>query len=102
MHVRIVRGRFNPATEGEVQRIISQQITPALHRHPGFQRYLWGINRTTGQVSAMSFWDNEAHANLGSEILARALDSLAALGVKLEPAEIYEVTVEDRAAQVGR
>lgn len=40
MYVRISRGRFNPATEGDVQRVVEEQVVPAMQGLPGFQRYM--------------------------------------------------------------
>lgn len=45
-------------------------------------------------MSAVSLWDTEAHANFSRDVLMGAVPALTALGVTLEPAEIYEVTVD--------
>jgi hypothetical protein len=94
MYVRISRGRFNPATEGDVQRVVEEQVVPAMQRLPGLQRYMGGLNRSAGILSAVSLWDTEAHANFSRDVLMGAVPALTALGVTLEPAEIYEVTVD--------
>jgi hypothetical protein len=94
MFVRITRGRFAPSTEDGVQRIVEEQLVPVMQRLPGFQRYLGCINRSAGTLCAVSFWDSEAEANFSRDVLKGAVPALMALGVTLEPAEIYETTVD--------
>jgi hypothetical protein len=94
MYVRITRGRFNPATEDDVQRIVEEQVIPALQGLPGFQRYIGMANRSAGTICAVSFWDSDANANFGRDVLMDAVPALMQIGVSLEPAEVYEVTLD--------
>jgi hypothetical protein len=94
VYVRITRGRFDPATEEEVQRVAENQIASVFQRQPGFQRYIGGFNRSDGKLTVVSFWDTEEHAHFSRDILRDAIAILTAIGVTLEPAEVYEATVE--------
>ena len=94
MYVRITRGRFNPSTEADIQRLVEEQVIPAIQKLPGFQRYLGGVNRSTGMLTAVSLWDTEDQASFSRDAMISAVPALMALGVTFEPAEIYEVTAD--------
>jgi hypothetical protein len=94
MYVRITRGRFNPSSEADIQRIVEEQVIPALQKLPGFQRYFGGLNRRNGMITAVSLWDSEEQASFSRDAMISAVPALTALGVTFEPAEIYEVTAE--------
>ncbi len=94
MYVRISRGRFNRGTESDVQRVVEELVVPAVRALPGFQRYIGGVNRNAGIMIATSLWDSEAHASFSREALMGSVPALTALGVTLDPAEIYEITVD--------
>jgi hypothetical protein len=98
MYVRISRGRFSPATEHNLQQIVEGELMPAMHALPGFEHYVGGVNRSMGTLCLVSLWDNEAHANFSRDVLRKAIAALTAVGVSLEPAEIYDVTLDVRIA----
>ncbi|HWQ15688.1 MAG TPA: hypothetical protein VNL77_23005 [Roseiflexaceae bacterium] len=98
MFVRISHGRFNPASESDVQRIVEGQVIPVIQGLPGFQRYYGGVNRGAGTLVAVTVWDTEEHASFSRENLAGVMPALQAIGVTLEPPQIFEVTVEAKAA----
>jgi hypothetical protein len=94
MYVRITRGRFNPSTEADIQRLVEEQVIPAMQKLPGFQRYLGGVNRSMGMLTAVSLWDTEDQASFSRDAMISAVPALMALGVTFEPAETYEVTAD--------
>ena len=94
MYVRITRGRFNPSNEADIQRIVEEQVIPALQKLLGFQRYIGGLNRRTGMITAVSLWDSEEQASFSRDAMISAVPALTALGVTFEPAETYEVTAQ--------
>jgi hypothetical protein len=94
MYVRITRGRFAPATEPEVQRIVDEKIVPALRNLPGFLRYIGGFDRRAGLLCAMTLWDTEEHASFSRDMVMDGIFELMALNVALEVAEIYEITAD--------
>jgi hypothetical protein len=94
MYIRITRGRFNPSTEADIQRIVEEQVIPVVQKLPGFQRYLGGVDRTNGMLTAVSLWDTEEHASFSRDAMISAVPALTALGVTFEPAETYEITAD--------
>jgi hypothetical protein len=94
MVVRITRGRFDPARIDDVQRVVDEELIPALRRFPGFLDYKGGVNRRTGQVVAITSWDTAEHANFARDAISEMVAALSALGVTLEPADIYEITAQ--------
>jgi hypothetical protein len=94
MYVRITRGRFNPSTEADIQRLVEEQVIPAIQKLPGFQRYFGGVNRSAGMITAVSLWDTADQASFSRDAMISAVPALMALGVTFEPAETYEVTAD--------
>ena len=90
MYVRVTRGRVNGDKFDEVQRLIEDQLVPALKQLPGFQGYRGGINRSAATLIAISFWETEEQ----TKALQAQRGRYEALGVEFEPAEIYEITVD--------
>jgi quinol monooxygenase YgiN len=90
MHLRISRGRFEPTAYDELVRL-APAIAAAVKRLPGCGRYYGGVDRAAGTVVAVSAWDSAEHARFSREALGDVLARLLALGVRLEPPEVYEV-----------
>ncbi len=92
MYIRITRARFDPARYDEV-RPIFDDVLAAIQQQPGFQNYHGGVDRAAGTAVAVSTWDTEEHARFDRAALGDLVSQLQALGLQLEPAEIYEVVV---------
>ena len=93
MYLRITRGRFDPARY-EVLLPLSQQIRAAVQALPGCQSMHSGIDRNGGRLVAVSTWDTAEHANFSRETasgLGELVRRTEAIGVQLEPPEIYEI-----------
>ena len=90
MYLRITRGRIDPARYDEVMAFTEDLLT-ALRQQPGFQSYSGGADRTNGTVVAVSLWDTQEHAQLDRAALGDVISRTQALGLQLEPAEVYEV-----------
>ena len=90
MYIRVTRGRFSPANSDEAVRIARDQHVPALKQRPGFRSYHAGLNHDTGTLIAISAWDTREQAQEGETVRG----PFEALGIRLEAAEIFEVTVE--------
>jgi len=93
MYLRITRGRFDPTAYEQVASV-SQEISAAMRRLPGLQHHHLGIDRTAGTVAAVSVWDSAEHARFARETLGAPLERGMALGVQLDPPEIYEIDEE--------
>ena len=93
MHLRLTRGRFDPARYDESV-ALSREVGDALARLPGFRTYHGGGDRATGAIVAVSTWDTEEHARFSRDVLGDVVARLLVTDARLEPAEIYEVVVE--------
>ncbi len=91
MYMRVTRGRIDLARLDEAASAVSDIIAP-VSRLPGFQSYMTGADRTSGNVIAVSTWDTEEHARVSNDAVADVASKLQALGLQLEPFEIFEVT----------
>ncbi len=94
MYVRVTRGRFNPDTEADVQ-LVSDEVAAAARRLPGFQTYQGGLDRGAGRLVAITTWDTAEHATALRNAIPETVARLLGLGVQLEPAEIYQITVRE-------
>jgi hypothetical protein len=92
MYVRVTRGRFNPETNADVQRL-TEEVADVARRLPGFQGYQGGLERGAGRLVAITTWDTAEHATALRDAIPETMAQLFGLGVQLEPAEIYQVTV---------
>ena len=93
MYLRITRGRFDPARYDELLPL-AQAIDAAVQALPGCHHIHSGLDRTAGKLAAVSIWDTVEHASFSREAAAGLGDVVRrtqALGVQLEPPEIYEI-----------
>ena len=93
MYLRITRGRFDPGRYDELLPL-AREINAAVQALPGCQSIHTGIDRTAGTLAAASTWDTAEQANFAREAAGRLGDVVRrtqAIGVQLEPTEIYEI-----------
>ena len=90
MYLRITRARFDPARYDDLVPI-TREVNAAVQRLPGCQGLYQGIDRQAGTVAAVSIWDTEEHARFSRDTLGDMITRLQALGVHLDPPEIYEI-----------
>ena len=93
MYLRVTRGRFDPARYDEALPV-ARDISEAVKQMAGNAGIVQGMSRATGALVAVSTWDTEEHAGWSRDALGELGDRLRALGVLLEPPEVYEVTVQ--------
>ena len=89
MYIRITRGRFDPAIYDQVLPL-TQDVGAALQRLPGFQHRHTGLDRTAGVIAAVTVWDTQEHAAFSRDSLGDVVNRIQALGVQLDPPEVYE------------
>ena len=94
MYLRVTRGRFDAARYEEVLRH-SHEINAAVRRLTGFRDVQLGFDRNAGRLAATSTWDTAEHARFPREAMGDVIARGQALGVQLEPPEIYEVVTPD-------
>ena len=92
-YLRLTRGRFEPATYDELV-ALARDLAAAMRRLPGHRGYHGAVDRAAGTLVVVSTWDRAEHARFSRDALGDALARGQALGVQLEPPEIYEVVAE--------
>jgi hypothetical protein len=92
MYLRVTRGRIDPARLDQLSGQVGQDVGAAIRRLPGFQSHMGGADRASGRTIAISTWDTEDHARYPPEALGEVLSRIRALGVQVDPPEIFEVT----------
>ena len=91
MYVRITRGRFDPEQADAVDALTSD-VADATKVLPGFVSWQGGVDRETGTVVAISTWEDKGSADVAREKLGDVISRVTEV-IRLEPAEVFEVTV---------
>ena len=92
MYIRVTRARMDPSKINEAVMQVGQEVAAVIRRLPGYQSYVGGGDRATGQTISVSTWDTEEHARWSADVLGDIPSKLQAMGVQVEPPEIFEVT----------
>ena len=90
MYMRVTRSRFDPSKIDEINKV-TPELVAAVRGHPGCQSYVIGADRAGGRTVAVSTWDTEEHAQLSPDALGDVMPRLQALGLQMDPSEIFEV-----------
>lgn len=95
MYIRITTATIDipvdTAKEQAVMRVIDEQLIPRLRQLPGFVSYTGGQDRATGRSLSITTWDDMEHAQGLRAAIGGLIAQFEALGVRFEPAQIYEV-----------
>jgi len=94
MYMRVTQGRWPDLTalDAEAGKQVLQDLVTTIKRLPGNQRYETAVDRASGQAITVSTWDTEEHARFTLGTVGDVPSRLQALGLQLEPSEIFEVT----------
>jgi heme-degrading monooxygenase HmoA len=60
MHARVVRGYVQPGQVDKAIHICNESVVPAAQAQAGFKSLSLLVNRKTGSVIAISYWESEA------------------------------------------
>lgn len=93
MYLRITRGRFDPARYDELLPL-TREVDAAVQAMPGYQDGYSAVDRTGGRIVVVTRWDTLEQASFSRETDARTAEVVSrilALGVQVEPPEIYEI-----------
>jgi hypothetical protein len=91
MYMRVTPLAYDPAQEETLLQIIDQQLLPVLRQFPGFVSYTGGLDRNTGRGITVTIWQDPDHAAGFRTALGSLVQQFEAVGVRFEPAEIYEL-----------
>lgn len=91
LFVRVTRGRYRPSRFESVEKLASDVLLPALRRMPGFRGFTGAADRAAGTLVAISYWETREQA----DAVGTHQPPFENLGVVLEPAQTYEVVVQD-------
>ena len=94
MYIRITPIAYDPAQEEALMRLVEEQMIPAFKRQPGFVSYYGGVDRSAQRGVAVTIWDDMDHAAGLRTALGGLIQQLEAIGVRFEPAQLYEITTQ--------
>jgi hypothetical protein len=96
MYAQLVQGGTTPDKRSEMDRIVTEELVPALHDEPGFAGALNLVDRETGNALMLVLWETADRANrslneYGQRFL-KALASIAAISTgNRAPISVWEV-----------
>ena len=96
MYAQLIQGGTTPERRPEMDRIVTDDLVPALYEEPGFAGALNLVDRETGNALMIVLWETEAQARralgeYGGAFL-RALAGIAAISTgNRRPMSVWEV-----------
>jgi hypothetical protein len=96
MHAQLIEGGTTPERRGQMDRIVTDEMLPALHAEPGFAGALNLVDRDNGNAVMIVLWDSEAQARrplaeYGAAFL-KALANVAAISTGTRnPISVWDV-----------
>ena len=96
MYAQLIEGGTTPARRTDMDRIVTDEMVPALQDEPGFAGALNLVDRDSGDAMMIILWDSEpqarrALAEYGGSFL-KALASVAAISTGTRrPISVWEV-----------
>jgi hypothetical protein len=96
MYAQLVQGGTTPERRPEMDRIVTDELIPALHEETGFSGALNLVDRETGNAMMIVLWENADQAdrplNQYGDRFLRALASIAAISTgNRAPVSVWEV-----------
>jgi hypothetical protein len=96
MYAQLIEGGTTPDRRTEMDRIVTDELIPALAAEPGYAGALSIVDRTSGNAMMLVLWETEAQARralseYGAAFL-KALASIAAISTGTRnPISVWEV-----------
>ena len=96
MYAQVIEGGTTPARRTDMDRIVTDEMVPALEAEPGFAGALNLVDRETGDAMMLVLWESEAQARralseYGAAFL-KALANVAAISTGTRsPISVWEV-----------
>jgi hypothetical protein len=96
MYAQVIEGGTTPDKRTEMDRIVTDDLIPALEREPGYAGALNIVDRESGNAMMLVLWDEEAQARrplpeYGAAFL-KALAAITAISTgQRKPIGVWEV-----------
>src|SRR5262245_31685617 len=96
MYAQVVQGGTTPDQRHQQDRLVTDELIPALHEEPGFNGALNLVDRESGNAMMIMLWDTADQAerplNLYGQRFLRALANIAAISSgNRAPMSVWEV-----------
>ena len=96
MYAQLVQGGTTPDKRTEMDRIVTEEMVPALHEEPGFAGALNLVDRETGNALMIILWETADQAeralNQYGQPFLKALANVAAITTgNRAPISVWEV-----------
>ena len=96
MYAQLIEGGTTPESRNEMDRIVTDEMIPALEAEPGFSGALNIVDRSSGNAMMFVFWETEAQArralNEYGDAFLRALARVAQISTGTRrPISVWEV-----------
>jgi hypothetical protein len=96
MHAQLIQGGTTPEQRTAMDRIVTDELIPALHEEPGFGGALNLVDRQTGNAMMIVLWETAEQAARPlaehGQAFLRALASIAAITTgNRKPVSVWEV-----------
>ena len=96
MYAQLIEGGTTPARRTDMDRIVTDELVPALEAEPGYAGALNLVDRDSGDAMMIVLWDSDSHARraLGTYGTAflKALANVAAISTGTRsPISVWEV-----------
>jgi quinol monooxygenase YgiN len=88
MYARNVRIKLKPDNVSEFRRLVEQKVLPLLRAQKGFRGEIILVTSRLNEAIAMSFWDNQEHADAYNHVVY--LDVLRILSQVVESVPMVE------------
>ena len=95
MLARVVTIQVKPEKMDECISIFREVNAPSIAERPGFDHGHWWVDRTGGQATSVTFWENEADEEASRANIPRLVEGMAHVLASEEVyQEIFEVVHE--------
>ncbi len=91
MLARVVTIQVKPEKMEECIAIIKEVNAPSIAVRPGFDHGHWWVNRTSGEATSVTFWENEADEEASRANIPGLIEGMSHV---LASEEVYQETFE--------
>lgn len=77
MLARVVTIQVRPEKMDECIRIFKEVNAPSIAARPGFDHGHWWVDRTSGQATSVTFWENEADEEASRANIPRLIEGMS-------------------------